>query len=276
MPLHGNGWRPTLVTRFVQAFGTATGTVRVDTDAGEGYLKALGNPEGPHALACELVGSRLADWFGLQTLDFALIQVGEDDDIPLVSGNKALPGPAFISRAENTGFSWSGDDKELNKIDNINDISGLVVLDTWLLNCDRHAPDGRRVNLDNVFLTQHPNNERTLRLMAMDFTHAFTCGGEINRRVGYIEKIKDANVYGCFRQFVPFLNREEVRRLAALLSEFDHNEAKEVVSSVPKAWEVGQENCATWASMITQRAHFLAENIETMLWPQMELIGGTE
>jgi len=27
-------------------FGTATGPVKVDTDIGEGYLKALGNPEG--------------------------------------------------------------------------------------------------------------------------------------------------------------------------------------------------------------------------------------
>jgi hypothetical protein len=33
------------------------GTARVDTDLGEGYIKALGNPEGPHILACELIGS---------------------------------------------------------------------------------------------------------------------------------------------------------------------------------------------------------------------------
>ena len=44
-------------------------TAVVQTDAGTGYLKALGNPEGPNTLACELVGSSLLEWFGLSTLE---------------------------------------------------------------------------------------------------------------------------------------------------------------------------------------------------------------
>jgi hypothetical protein len=218
----------------------------------------------------------LAEWLGLPTLDFALIELAPDDEIPLANGDDALPGPAFISRAEDTGFSWSGDGRELKKIFNLNDISGLVVVDTWLLNCDRYAPDGLRVNRDNVFLTQSPGKRGVLKLMAMDFTHAFTCGGEISRRLGFIERIKDKKVYGCFPEFEPFLDRREVRRLADSLSEFTHAVAEAIVGTVPNAWEVDQQNRATWSSMITQRAHFLAENIESMLWPQMELIGGTK
>jgi hypothetical protein len=53
-------WQPTTVRRFIKALETATGTVIVETDQGEGYLKPLGNPEGPHVLACEWVGTQLA------------------------------------------------------------------------------------------------------------------------------------------------------------------------------------------------------------------------
>jgi len=134
VPLHGNGWRPTQVTRFVQGIGTSTGPARVDTDLGEGYFKGLGNPEGPHALACEFVGSMLADWLGLTTLDYALVQVTEDDEIPFLKGGRVLPGLAFISRAEPGGFNWGGNAKELKSIINPQEISGLVVMDTWTLN----------------------------------------------------------------------------------------------------------------------------------------------
>ena len=45
----------------------------METDAGKGYLKALGGPEGPHTLACEWVATQLARWFGLSTFDFAIL-----------------------------------------------------------------------------------------------------------------------------------------------------------------------------------------------------------
>lgn len=155
MPLNGNGWTPTRVTRFIRSFGTAVATVRVETDFGDGYLKALGNPEGPHALACELVGSMLADWLGLTTFDFSVIRLTDEDEIPFAKGGKAEPGPAFISRAAQ-GFAWGGEASELKALTNPLEINGLVLLDTWILNYDRHAPDGNRVNRDNVFLIQSP------------------------------------------------------------------------------------------------------------------------
>jgi hypothetical protein len=248
----------------------------VDTDLGEGYLKALGNPEGPHALACELVGSMLADWMGLTTFDFSLLEVTGDDDIPFHKGGKATPGPAFISREEKRGFPWGGTVKELRSIINRLEISGLVVLDTWLLNCDRYAPDGRRVNRDNVFLIQHARKGPGVLLIAMDFTHAFTCGREINRRLGFIERVRDKKVYGLFPEFKEFLDREEVKRLSAKLGQFSRTTAEEFIETVPAEWEVDRQSCSTWGTMITERAHFIAENIEHILWPQLELNGGTE
>src|SRR5260370_39561213 len=106
MPLNGDGWAPTTFRRFVRSFGSALGTAFVETEQGFGYLKGLGNREGPHALACELVGSCLAEWMGAATLDFCLMQMTPDDEIPFLSGGRVTPGATFVSRAEQTAFPW--------------------------------------------------------------------------------------------------------------------------------------------------------------------------
>jgi hypothetical protein len=227
VPLNGNGWSPRNVTRFIQSFGTAAGTARVDTDQGEGYIKALGNPEGPHILACELVGSLLADWLGLSTLDFALIDVTADDEIPFYGGGVASPGPAFISRAQQ-GTTWGGTSDELEAVHNQLNISGLVVLDTWIRNCDRYAPEVGRVNRDNVFFIQYPESKKNVLLKAIDFTHAFACGRALNRQLGFIDNVRDERIYGLFPEFAGFLRRDEVGRLAARLSEFGRPLATEI------------------------------------------------
>lgn len=275
MPLHGNGWRPTRVTRFIRSIGSATRTAQVDTDIGEGYLKALGNPEGPHSLACELVGSLMAEWLGLTTLDFALVEVKNDDEIPFFDGGKALPGPAFISRADPLAIPWGGEVRDLHRVVNHLEISGLVVLDTWILNCDRHAPDGRRVNRDNVLLSQVQGTSG-LRLTAMDFTHAFTCGGDITRRISHIERRHDEKIYGLFKEFEGFLNRDEVKRLAGVLGRITPERANEFIRMVPNSWEVDVGSRTAWATLLVDRARFLSENIEQILWPQLELEGGTQ
>src|SRR5207244_3821961 len=70
---HPTGWRPTRVERIGLSLDTSMGTTRVVTDAGPAYLKAMGNRQGPHALASELIASRLARWFGLPTFEWAVI-----------------------------------------------------------------------------------------------------------------------------------------------------------------------------------------------------------
>jgi hypothetical protein len=57
MPLNPAHWRPTAIVRYVEGLGTSTNVMRVETDAGEGFIKTLGNPEGPHALVSEWVGT---------------------------------------------------------------------------------------------------------------------------------------------------------------------------------------------------------------------------
>lgn len=68
--------------------------MRVETDAGEAFIKTLGNPEGPHALASEWVGSRLAELLGMPTLDFTLITIDAGVELPMAGAGNAQPGPA--------------------------------------------------------------------------------------------------------------------------------------------------------------------------------------
>lgn len=105
-------WQPTTILRFERSVPSSTGVARVVTDQGVGYLKAIGNPEGEHALACEWVGTHLARLLGLLTFDFAVIEVTASDEIPLGTGGFARPGPAYISRAE-PGQPWGGSALEL-------------------------------------------------------------------------------------------------------------------------------------------------------------------
>jgi hypothetical protein len=236
VPLHGSGWNPKVITRAVVGYTTATETVHVDTELGEGFLKALGNPAGPHALACELVGSLAADWLGLRTLDFAVIDVKDPEEVFLDGRVWAQRGPAFISRAESTGFTWGGDAQTISGISDREHITRLVVLDTWLRNCDRYSPDGGRINRKNVFLVQKTQPQRILELIAMDFTHAFTCGSDLDRGLGYIERIRDTRIFGLFPEFRQYLSRGEILRCADRLSQFDLAQAEALVALVPREW----------------------------------------
>jgi hypothetical protein len=268
-------WQPTTIRRFIQAFATSACTALVETDAGKGYLKALGGPEGPHTLVCEWVGTRLAKWFGLPTFDFAIISVTEADEIPFHNGGKAQVGPAFITRAE-SGEPWSGEEKQLEKLMNPQDISRLVVFDAWTLNCDRHSWPAHggmgqpRINRDNVFLSEEAPQGQFL-LKAMDHTHCFTCGGELSRNLRNIDKIKDSRVFGLFPEFRKYLERVQVRQAIADLRRVDRAEVVRITQEIPREWEVGGEALEALADLVVGRASYVADTIESQLWPQKDL-----
>jgi hypothetical protein len=269
------GWNPTTIKRFVKAFPTSACTVLVETDAGKGYLKGLGGPDGPHTLACEWVATQLAKWFGLSTFDFGIIAVTQADEIPFANGHHAHVGPAFITRAE-SGEPWSGDQKQLNRLINPQDISRLVVFDTWTLNCDRYSvpPDGtigkRRINRNNVFLSEEAPEGQFL-LKAIDHTHCFTCGRELSRNLRNIDKMKDPRLFGLFPEFRDYLDRAHVKQAVADLRKMDRTEVVRMTQGIPKEWEVTTEAREALADLVVGRAGYVADTIESALWPQREL-----
>ena len=98
IPWHSNpAWQPNEVTQFINHVNSGAGTLIVGTDAGLAYLKALGNPDGPHALVKDLLDTHLAAMLDLPTFDYAVIEVTDLDELPFFKGGKAEPGPAFVT-----------------------------------------------------------------------------------------------------------------------------------------------------------------------------------
>jgi hypothetical protein len=212
------------------------------------------------------MGERL----GLPTLDFSLIEVQEDDEIPLANGSHAEPGPAFISRAIE-GFTWGGGEAELRAISNMEAITGLVVLDTWILNCDRYAPNGTRVNRDNVFFGRTNPRQDGFVLMAIDHTHGFACGRELNRRLGFIDMLQEPNVYGLFPEFQRHITREHLHQCIQQLRMITPDVVEEAVGQIPGEWQVNNQARHALRTFLYERAQYVVENIETKLWPQARL-----
>lgn len=266
-------WNPTQFRRLVaEPLDTSMGTAKVKTDATYGYLKALGNRQGPHPLACELVGSALAQWFGLSVPEFAVLPLPAELCFDLPRGARTQPGPAFVSRHMD-GRVWGGSEVELRDLENPDDITRLVVFDTWVRNCDRHPPDlaARKPNRDNVYLADTDRPGRS-RLVALDHGHCFDCGRDLNARLADIDKVRDERVYGLFPAFRPLLDRGQLIWCESLLRSLSRDVVEGIVAKIPPEWDVADPARTALVSQIVKRAAFVAAKISSG-WP---IDGGTD
>ena len=217
-----------------------------------------------NVLATDWVGTLLARWFGLSTFDIAILTLGPDDTFPLPREHTALPGPAFASRAM-SGDPWGKSGLELDCLVNPEDITRLVVFDTWTLNCERHYPDltARKPNYDNVFLSSENVAAGKRRLIAMDHGLCFIRSGEdLTKRLSHIDKVQDEHVYGLFPEFRGRLREAMIHSCVSRLREMDGETAQAIIGTVPPEWEVSQEAKTAWAELISRRAGFVADNIQ--------------
>lgn len=268
-------WQPNEFLRFDESIRSSSMcTARVTTDAGPAYLKAMGNPQGPHQLACDYIGTQLAEWFGLPTFDYALVMIDAVvDEIPLKDGKLAESGPALATKAT-TGHDWGGSAEELDALANPEDITRLVVFDTWTLNCDRHPPDlaARRANYDNVFLEKvGGRGKKAFRLLAIDHGCCFSGGRDLSVRIAGIAAVQDNGLYGMFPAFVHRVRDDCAASAIVRLGELREDTVSEIVQSAPAEWEVTRPVRNALKDLICQRAAFVAANIMPLLqracWP---------
>ena len=196
-------WRPHELLRIEDVLPTNMRVVRAVTDAGKAYIKPMGGSDhGPHCLACELIGTRLAGWFGLQTLDHAVIRLTElDAEMIQDTGGRAEAGPAFATRAISEATPWGGSAEELEKASNPQSVPRFVIFDTWTLNWDRCPPDGdgRRKNYENVLLArQEREKQGHLCVLAIDHGECFADKQELTHGLASIARIQDDRVFGLF------------------------------------------------------------------------------
>jgi hypothetical protein len=262
-------WQPTEFLRFDEAIrGSSMCAARIATDAGPAYLKAMGNPQGPHQLACEYVGTQLAEWFGLPTFDYALMNIDASvDEIPLRDGLYAASGPAFVTRAAN-GHPWGGSKDELDSVVNLDAVSRLVIFDTWTLNCDRYPPDltGRKVNYDNVFLEKvGERGKKEFQLLAIDQGCCFSGGRDLSPKIASIDRIQDSQLYGLFPAFAERVREDHARDAVARLGKLQGEAVRKIVESVPNEWDVNAKTQDALRTLICQRAAYVAEHVLALL-----------
>lgn len=261
-------WNPTTIRRADKAFKTATDTVRVTTDAGPGYLKALGNHGSPHYLAADLLGTQLASWLGLPTFQWAIVSVTPIDEIAFFDGRHAEPGPAFITR-EQSGATWGGYAGELDSLVNPADLGRLVLFDTWTRNCDRHPPDltKRKPNRNNVFLSNEGLPDGQWRLMAMDHTHCFNCGRDLNAELARIDLVQDDRIYGLFPEFIPCIrtHSEGVSDGLARLAQLNRAWLEAEIARIPSEWQVDSSGRNALVTLLVDRAHFVRNSFADIL-----------
>lgn len=260
-------WQPTRLMEVAGSADTSTGATEVTTDAGRAYIKPLGNRQGPHVLATDWVGTHLAKWFGLSTFDIAILTLDEDDAFPLPQGYTAQPGPAFAARAVK-GEPCGRSGEQLDMLVNPQDITRLVVFDTWTLNCDRFdgKPGGRGPNYDNVYLSSEGVEAGQRRLIAMDHGLCFIRSGEdLSPRLEHIDKVKDDRVYGLFPEFRGRLREDIIGDCAVRLHEMDMATAEAIISTIPPQWEVSESARQAWSKLIYHRAGFVADNFQAWI-----------
>lgn len=237
-------WQPTHFRRYIETIESSSLTAVIETDAGRAFLKAINNPYGVHILACDWIGTKLAHRFGLKTFDIAILELTEDDEIPLNDRTIAAPGPAFVTMAE-IGQPMGGE-ALLQQIENAEDIAKFIVFDTWVRNCDRYAPgfgkdEKPRVNADNLFLSTDGAPEGKLILKAIDHGHIFTCGRPLTSKLANIETIKDERLYGYFPFFRDIATVEQLSKFATELAEKRSKRCAGLLNDLPDTWEVSNE-----------------------------------
>jgi len=260
------GWKPTKFKRLIRQLATSTATAHIETDDGEAFIKTLGNPEGPDALVCEWVGTRLAAWLKLPTLEVALVDFPAEPLLAYPKGCHSLPGPAFFSRAE-AGRPWDGSKEDLLEASNANDVSSLVVFDTWTRNCDRHfvAAESTTRNLGNVFFSERGARAGKYLLRAIDHTACFRCHGTLNASKLGIDQVRDERVYGLFEEFTGALVEQTVTSTLRRLAEFTAIDAQWATSGVPTAWGLSTDLKKKLEAFCVDRASFVSDRLASVL-----------
>lgn len=265
-------WSPTTFRRYVRTIESSSRPAYIDTDAGPAYLKAANNPEGPHILACDWFGTRLAQKFHLPTLEVAILPLTSLDEIPIGKGIIASPEPAFVSRAEQ-GATMGGSGT-LEYVENLYDIPRIVVFDTWVRNCDRYCPtdtpNGKpRINVDNVFLSVEGATQGKFILKPIDHGHIFSCGKQLTPKLSNISNVQERKLYGLFPEFRKYVTIESLHAIVDELADIRPTLWEDLLHDLPDAWHITDEIRAAINSFLIDRAQFLSNNLREIAYNEL-------
>lgn len=263
--------QPNEILREIEGIPSSTSPVRVATDAGDGFLKSLGNPMGSSTLVSELVAGELAHWFGLKIPPFAIVQSCKIEIRMARNGHVMVP-PMFFSAAVD-GTPRDGSNTFLSRLRDPGEIARLVVFDTWVRNWDRYL-DGEP-NSENLLYVRSAKG-RKYELVPIDHAGCFIGVGddvEFPSSSPPDEWVFDPRVYGKFPEFDPYINAIAVAAATRQLAQLQRNFVVEVVNSVPAQWGLRQQAARSLVDLICERAAYVVSTIATRIVDAPEIPG---
>ena len=152
---------------------------------------------------------------------------------------------------------------ELQRLENITDITRLVVFDNWIGNCDRHPPDLSTHETElRERLSCRVGECRTLQALRHRPHSLPRLRPRPDAALVEIDKVRDDRWYGLFPEFRPFIDSAELDWCKAMLRSFAENDIRGIVDSVPAAWEVGLDAKSAIVELLMGRAAHLADKME--------------
>lgn len=257
-------WRPTRILEFEESIETSMRPAIVYTDAGRAYVKPLHDKvSDPLSLACDLVGIRAAEWFGLVVPRHAVLELEEDAFFYEEGGPRVRSGPALATRAIEHAQPWDGTPATLKRLANPEHVAGLVLLDIFLRQDDRYPPldaagnllgKGMGPNANNVLMDW--SNPRQIGLVAIDFGRAF--GGGHPRGCHGIDQIQDDQIYGLWPAFRGLITRERLEPWLGRLRSFDNKDAAQILRGIPAQWDWNASCGESAQRFLVERARWLS------------------
>ncbi len=258
--------------RYIRTFRTHSQAALVETDAGEYYIKAINNSDGPPVLIAEWIGYQAANWLGLPVPEFAMVELHDTVDVPLDNAMSqfAKVGPCFGSKRIRAD-GWKQDAEILEHLGNPEDIPSVVVIDTWLRNVDRFCVNEkgqpRFCNPGNILISDEGPAEDAPRLFAIDFGWSFGGPSWTARSVCNLgDSIRDKTIYGLFPEFRSHMVTDLVRACVRKLRQIDKDLALEWLEGIPREWRMKPAERDALARFLTGRAAFLADHLEEQCW----------
>jgi len=253
--------QPTTITREIQIFPSSCRPAKVATDKAEGFIKGLGNPQGPSTLISELLAAELGTWFGLKIPPFAVV-TDCPIQIPMLQHHGYIQPPVFFSKAID-GTPRDGTNAFLRRLQRPSDVARLVVFDTWIRNNDRYVEGA--ANSDNLLYALSTEKGR-YELVPIDHSHCFTDQEfEIDLPAATAALITDDRIYGRYPEFTPFITAEAVDSALDDLKALDREFVCECVNALPAEWGLPAILRDPLVDLICGRAAFVVGNLRNGL-----------
>lgn len=253
----GTECRPAIITREIQLFPSSCRPAKVATDVADGFIKGLGNPQGPSTLISELLAAELGTWFGLKIPPFAVV-ANCPIQIHMLQHHGYIQPPVFFSKAID-GMPRDGTDVFLRRLRRPSDVARLVVFDTWIRNNDRFVEGAE--NSDNLLYSVSQERGQ-YEIVPIDHSHCFTDQQfEIDLPAGLAQLTTDSRIYGRYPEFIPLITADAVDSALADLAQLDPEFVNECVNALPAQWGLPSALRQPLVDLICERADFVVGNL---------------